>query len=296
MSDEQPIIYTKDSESHIATIQFNRPEKLNAFTLQAHRDMAEAIRDVDKDDTIKVVILKGDDRAFSSGQDLTEVGFMYGMGPGKNGDERRPSQRRRLVTDREWSQNYAAVAYCQKVVIAEIKGYCLGTGFEFFISSDLTVVAEDAELGHPGRRLVGPGLGFNTYAWFWKLGPALAKYLAITGNTITGAQARDYGLTFHCVPAEEVTSTAEALAVQIARLPADGIVMGKASFQLAADIAGIGTGYSYGYLMHTMGTNIRFDEDEHNFFRERRDQGARDAFHERDERFSRPADTSSDGR
>jgi enoyl-CoA hydratase len=288
MTAAETIGYEKFPETHTAIIQFNRPEKLNAFTLDMYRAVAAAIQDVNQDDDLKVVILRGDKRSFSSGQDLNEVGFMYGMGTSSAGpDARRPSQRRRLVVDREWAQHYATIAQCQKIVIAEIEGYCLGTGFEFFLSADLTVVAEDAILGHPGRRLVGPGLGFNTFAWFWKLGPALAKYMAITGNTITGAEARDLGLTFHCVPADKVRETAEELAGQIALLPGDGIVMGKASFQLAADIAGLAQGYSYGYIMHTLGTNVRFDEDEHNFFRERREKGARDAFHERDERFLR---------
>ncbi len=279
------IHYEKSPVSHIARVTFRRPEKLNAFTLDMYRDLATAIRDADHDDAIKVVILRGEGRAFSTGQDLEEVGFMYGFGTGKDDDKRRPSIRRRLAVDREWAQNLAAVAYSQKITIAQVHGHCLGSGFDIFLACDLSVVADDAILGHPGRRLVGPGLGFNTYTWFWKLGPTLAKHMAITGDTITGLEAREWRITGTSVPATDLESTVEELAARVAKMPGDGIVMGKASFQLAADIAGVSLGYSYGYLMHTLGTNIRFDPDEHNFFRARREKGAHDAFHERDERF-----------
>jgi enoyl-CoA hydratase len=276
----------KDSDRSIATITFNRPKKLNAFTLAMYRSLADAIDDVEQDDSIKVVILRGEGSSFSTGQDLGEVGFMYGFEEPKAGERsRRPSQRRRLAVDKDWARNLSRVAYCSKVTIAEVHGYCLGSGFDIFLACDLSVVAEDAVLGHPGRRLVGPGLGFNTVTWMWKLGPGLAKYLSFTGATITGAEARQHGVTWNCVGATETKAKAQALAETVAHMPADGLVMGKASLNLASDISGVGLGYDYGFIMHTLGTNVRFDEDEFNFFRERRDQGVSAAYHERDRRF-----------
>lgn len=280
------LLLDKDGEGHVATITFNRPEKLNAFTLAMYRELADAVDEVERDDAIKVMILRGEGSSFSTGQDLGEVGFMYGFEEPKPGERpRRPSQRRRLTVDSEWARNLSRVAYCTKVTIAEVQGYCLGSGFDILLACDLTVIADDAVLGHPGRRLVGPGLGFNTVTWMWKLGPSLAKYLAITGRTISGADAHRHGLTWNCVPASETEAEARGLAETVARMPGDGLVMGKASLNLAADIAGVGLGYRYGFIMHTLGTNIRFDEDEFNFFRERRDHGTAAAFHERDRRF-----------
>lgn len=279
------VLYEKDPKSHIATITFNRPDKLNAFTLGMYHEIGAFVRDADQDDTIKVIIIRGEGTSFSSGQDLTEVGFMYGFDDGKAEEKRRPSQRRRLVTDRDWSQQLAAVTYSTKITIAEVQGHCLGSAFDIFLGCDLSVVAEDSKFGHPGRRLVGPGNGFNSMQWFNKLGPALAKYLMITGETITGLEAKDWRVTTHCVPKEELREATLALAEKVAKVPADGIVMGKVAFRLSANISGIGLGFDYGYLMHSYGTNVRLEEDEHNFFRARRDLGARDAFHERDDRF-----------
>jgi enoyl-CoA hydratase len=278
------IEYVKDAQTHIAVITFRRPEKLNALTLEMYETLADCVRDADRDDDIKVILIRGEGRSFSTGQDLSQVGFMYGFGDGKE-SKARPSQRRRLSTDRDWSQHLAAVTNSTKVTIAEVQGHCLGSAFEIFMSCDLAVVAEDAQLGHPGRRLASIGSSFNSYLWFWRLGPSLAKDMSITGNTITGRRAYELGVVHHCVPESELADTARELATKAALLPADGIVMGKASFRLASEIAGVGLGYAYGYIMHSFATNIRFDADDENFFRRRRDEGARTAFHKRDDRF-----------
>lgn len=278
------IEFVKDPGTHIAVITFRRPEKLNALSLEMYHGLADYIRDADRDDAIKVILIRGEGRAFSTGQDLSQVGFMYGFGDGRE-SKSRPSQRRRLSIDREWSEHLEAITNSTKITIAEVQGNCLGSAFEIFMSCDLAVVAEDATLGHPGRRLASIGSSFNSYLWFWRLGPSLAKEMSITGNTISGRRAYELGVVHHCVPADELAATAQELATKSALLPADGIVMGKASFRLASEIAGVGVGYAYGYIMHSYATNIRFDPDEENFFRRRRDEGAREAFHKRDERF-----------
>ena len=279
------VLYEKDSAAHVATITFNRPDKLNALTLAMYHEMGDYIADADQDDDIKVIVFRANGSSFSTGQDLSEVGFMYGFGDGSAEKPQRPSQRRRLSTDRDWSNRLAAVTYSTKITVAEVQGHCLGSGFDIMLACDVSVVADDANLGHPGRRLVGPGNGFNSVQWFWKLGPALAKYMMVTGDTISGQHAYERGVTTHCVPADKLRETTEELVSRIAKVPADGIAMGKVTFRMVADVNGIGMGYDFGYLMHSFGTNIRFEDDEHNFFRARREKGHRDAYHERDGNF-----------
>jgi enoyl-CoA hydratase len=277
--------YDKDERTHIATITFNRPEKLNALTLEMYEYIAASVRDADRDDAIKVILFRGEGKSFSTGQDLSQVGFMYGFGDGKS-SHTRPSQRRRLTIDKEWSEHLSVVANSSKVTVAAIQGHCLGSAFEMFMTCDLAVVTEDAQMGHPGRRLVSMGSSFNSYLWFWRLGPGLAKEMAITGNVISGRRAYELGVVQRCVPADRLEAEVQELVENVAKLPADGIVMGKAAFGIAAEVAGLGTGYSYGYIMHTLATNIQFEPDEENFFKRRRDEGARDAFHARDARFA----------
>lgn len=265
----------------IANITFARPEKLNALTIEMYEELDDLVHRAEVDDEVKAVVFRGQGESFSTGQDLSEVGYMYGFDDDRDA-RRRPSQRRRLTVDRDWMAHLARITYCSKITIASVQGHCLGSAFEIFMSCDLSVVAEDANFGHPGRRLVGPGTGFNTPLWFWRLGPGVAKHMAITGDTISGREAERLGLVRVCVERDQVEKETEALAERVSRLPADGVVMGKASFRLAADIGGLGMGYSYGYIMHTLGTNMRWEPGERNFFKDRKEQGARDAFHARD--------------
>ena len=279
------IIYEKDPKAHIARVTMNRPRKLNCLTQVMYKEIGLAMEDAEDDDDIKVIILRGAGKSFSTGQDLSEVGFIYGFQD--HGKARRPSQKRRMAVDKRWMENLAKVFYCNKATIAQVQGHCLGAGLDLFMSCDLSVVAEDAQFGHPGQRLVGPAFDFNMPLYLWKLGPTLAKNILFTGDSISGRDAERWGIVTKVVPAERLAAETEALARKVALMPGDGIVMGKAGMRLAADIMGIGAGYSYGPIAHTWGTNLRFEADEHNFFHARSDKGAREAFHERDERFAK---------
>ncbi len=286
------LIYEKDQSAHIARITMNRPEKLNAWPPEGARELVPVLDDVEQDDTIKVVILRGAGKAFCTGVDLGMVGSQYGWDPAKHPGEKppRPSVRRRLVADKVSSRLFARLFYCQKVTIASVQGYCLGGGFDWFMSCDLSVVTEDARFGHPGRRIVGPANGLNMILWFTKLGPTLCHELMYTGRQLTAPEALQHHVVNKMVSMDKLEQETNTLAKTVALMPADGIVMAKSNMQLYRDIMGMNAGYSFGYIAHTLGTNIRYEPDELNFLKERRDKGARQAFHERDERFARAAE------
>ena len=114
------MVYEKKGE--VVHITLNRPEKLNAMEfVWAGEDFAEVVaatREAEADDEVKVIILKGAGRAFSAGQDLSKVGFIYGFTTDKKA--RRPSQRIRLRLDREglWDA-YQHMWVCRKLTIAQ---------------------------------------------------------------------------------------------------------------------------------------------------------------------------------
>ena len=96
----------------------------------AGEDFAEVVaayREAELDDEIKVIIIKGAGRAFSAGQDLSKVGFVYGYSTDKN--DRRPNQRIRLRLDREglWDATQH-LWLCRKLTIAQVHGYALEAG------------------------------------------------------------------------------------------------------------------------------------------------------------------------
>jgi enoyl-CoA hydratase/carnithine racemase len=149
----------------------------------------------------------------------------------------------------------------------------------------MSVVTEGAVLGHTGQQPVGLATGFNTVAWMRKLGPTLTKCLPITWETVNAAQAHENDLTGRCVSASRLASKAERLAGKIPKMLGDGLVMQRASLNLAADMAGVGREYDYSLTVYALGTNSRSDSDEFNFFKERHDNGARATAHARDHRF-----------
>ena len=139
----------------------NRPQTLNAMCPELSDDISRAIKEVNQDDEVKVVIFKGAGRALSAGADLTKVGFVYGWKepkPGKKG--RRPSLRARLQFDRRtfWEQSQKLLL-CHKLTIAQAHGFLLGASLDLFLNCDLIIASENCKLGHVEERL---GLAGNT--------------------------------------------------------------------------------------------------------------------------------------
>lgn len=276
-----PVLYTKDRESHIARLTFNRPDKLNALTMQMYDLMCEYLNDAAEDDDIKVIILKGNGGAFSSGQDMNEVYEWYNT----PGDTRRPSQRRRLTVDRKTFGQYHELLFHNKVTIAQVDGFALGGGFEFLMSCDLTVVAEGTKVGMPATRFLGPVLG-NLHLFFYRLGPVLAKDLLLTGRIALADELAPLGCFTRFVAPDALEETTEELAATVARMPADGIVIAKECYRLVEESMGLGLSEICSSLLHAYGTNLRFEKDEFNFVRTRAQSGVTKAFDLRDEFFA----------
>jgi len=284
------VIYEK-TDKNIAMITLNRPEKLNAWDFPGQKgltdDFYKALGEAEEDDAIKVLIIKGAGRAFSSGHDLDTVGFIYGMGTGKKG-ERRASQRMRLKVDRKWMENHQRLFYFPKVTIAQVHGYCVGEGLIMAELCDITIAAEDAQLGHTEQRLGFAGSGIPTIPiLIMTVGIKRARELLITGKLIDGKEAERIGLVNHAVPSGELKEKVIEMAKSISLLPRDGIAIGKATQHSVYDSLGLSSGFISGYLSHTFFTNLRWEPDEHSFFKERRNKGTKAGFHERDARYKK---------
>ena len=274
------IIYEKSD--YIARITLNRPQTLNAMCPELSDDISRAIKDVNEDDEVKVVIFKGAGRALSAGADLTKVGFVYGWKEPKPGEKgRRPSLRARLQFDRRtfWEQSQELLL-CHKLTIAQAHGFLLGASLDLFLNCDLIIASENCKLGHVEERL---GLAGNTISPILVLrcGLTQALELCITGKMIDGKEASRIGLINRAVPADKLEAEVNELAQGLAQFPRDGIALGKASRHSLYDIMGVTQGLTHSYLQHTMGTELSFEPDEFNFFKERRDKGARKAAHQK---------------
>jgi enoyl-CoA hydratase len=279
MSDPR-VLLDKDHGTHIARLTLNHPERKNAYDPEMRRAMAAALKDVAVDDGIKVLLLRGASSVFCTGADMGKAYSWYET----KGDDRRPSQRRRLTVDRESFSFYHDYIGYPKATVAQVEGYALGGGFELALASDVSIASRDARVGMPAARFLGPVIG-NIHLFFHRLGPVLAKRLLLTGETPMVSELSRPDVFTEVVAAEDVATRAEELAAQIAKMPADGIAIAKEAYRLVEQSQAYQGEESASVLFHAFATNLRFEEDEFNFVKERGRSGTKEAFKSRDAHF-----------
>lgn len=288
----QSVLYEKKDGK--AYITFNRPGKRNALTYAAFDRMMALLEDAQRDDDIRVVVIRGAGGHFCAGHDLAEIGSEYGFDP--SGKGRRPSQRARLDFDRRHLQQFRDLLYCSKPTVALVRGYCVGAGLHIVEACDLAIASDAARMGHPEQKA---GLAGAAYMTAWNImaaGPKKARELLLIADVLAPQEAVQMGLVNKVVPDDELEAAGEEWADRIARLPRDAIAIGKAAAHMALDSLGMTSQFTHGYVLHALSTNIRYESDEYNFMKQRRENGVRAATHGRESRFREDAaDPGADG-
>ena len=271
----------RDDATGIARVTLDNPDRRNAYDPDMRRQMGAYLDELAYDDAVKVVVLRGEGGVFSTGADMNNAYSWYGE------DRRRPSQRRRLLTDRQTFDFYHSFLGYPKVTVAEVAGYALGGGLELALMADIAVVASDTVIGTPATRFLGPALG-SLQLFFHRLGPVLARRLLLTGDTIAAGEVAHLGVFTEVVDPAAVSDRAAWWAAKAARMPADGIVLAKEAFRLVEQLSAYQAEAVVSPMIHAYGTNLRFDEGEFNFVKARSEHGTRRAFELRDEHFDVP--------
>jgi enoyl-CoA hydratase/carnithine racemase len=244
------------------------------------REMGAALADVARDDAIKVLLLRGAGGVFCSGADMRNAYRWYET-PGEN---RRPSQRRRLAVDRESFSFYQEYMGYPKATVVQVEGLALGGGFELALASDISIVGSDARIGMPAARMLGPVIG-NLHLFFHRLGPVLAKRLLLTGEMLQASELAHLGVFTEVVEPDRVARRAEELVAQVAKMPADGIAIAKEAWRLVESTQAYQGEQAASVLFHAYATNLRFEPDEFNFVREREREDTSRALRARDAHF-----------
>jgi enoyl-CoA hydratase len=202
--EHQTIIY--EVKDHVAWVTFNRPESMNAMNRQMTGELIEACREVEEDVNVRLAIFTGTgEKAFSAGMDLKERAETVFS----------PIERRQQKLTNKIYTQARAVAAITKPTIAAIRGYCVGGGLEFALACDLRVAADDAKLGLTEvRRGIIPGAG-GTQRLTRAVGITKAMEMCLTGDTVSGLEAKALGLVNHSVPSAEVLKAAEELANRV---------------------------------------------------------------------------------
>jgi enoyl-CoA hydratase len=167
---------------------------------------------------------------------------------------------------------------CQKITIVQAHGFLLGAGLNFFMNCDMLFASEDCKMGHVEERLGLAGATI-TPMMILRCGYTKAMELCLTGKMIDGKEACKVGIVNRAVPANKLEEEVNEFAEGLTRYPKDGIALGKVSRHIIYDMMGITSGLTHSYVMHTLQTNITFEPDEFNFFKQRRDDGVTGAAH-----------------
>lgn len=216
---------------HRAYITLDRPERLNALTAEMAREIRGAVDVANEDDSVRVIILQGAGRAFSAGYDLK----LYAEG----GEDLQPPVWDPIKDFRMMkanTDNFFSLWRSAKPTIAKIRGYAVAGGSDIALSCDLLVMAEDARIGYMPARIWGCP---TTAMWVYRLGAARAKRMLLTGDTIDGKKALDWGLAAEAVPEEELDATVEALADRMVGVPTNQLIMQKLMINQAYDNMGL---------------------------------------------------------
>jgi enoyl-CoA hydratase len=269
-------------EKYRANLIIENPQKHNAISLRMEKELNNKIVELDQNDDIKVVVIRGKGDNFSTGHDLDDVGRHHGW---EKDSEERPSQRRRLAYDDDvmWGKRglMGTLLNSKLVTIAEIQGYCYGLAFEFSVGCDITITSKDAVFTHPAYRWMGPTGSIPLL--FMTIGVKRTKEMMFTGRKLEAMEAQEWGLVNRVVDEESLQEEVDSVAEVITQLPKDGIAMGKANLELAHDMMGINSATVP--ATHVWQTNIKYEDDEYNLFKERSEKGRQGAIESSEERF-----------
>ncbi len=245
MSTFQSIIYEVDNGR--ARITLNRPDKLNALSLELQSELAEALWEADNRNDVHCVIIKGAGRAFSAGYDLAGGGAKVPVSRLQSDDDESGNSRRyrggRSIDDDAWHLERAqrfrmALFDMHKPSIAQVHGYCLAGGTDIALLCDMVIAADDAIFGFPPARDLG---ALPNNMWVYNVGPQWAKRLTLTGDTITGEEAQQIGLVLKSVPGEHLENEVEQLADRLALIDPDLLSANKRIVNLALELMGART-------------------------------------------------------
>ncbi len=174
----------------IAHVQINRPEKINAMNADFWGEIVEIFREIEDNDQVRVVVLSGAGKHFSSGIDLmllASVGAQLGPDAGRNAR----TLRRKIL---ELQGSFNAVDNCSKPVIAAIQGYCLGGAIDLISACDMRYSTIDAQFAIKEID-IGMAADVGTLQRLPRIiGDGMMRELAYTGRTIDGEEAQRLGL------------------------------------------------------------------------------------------------------
>src|SRR6201995_6099979 len=242
MSDQPVVLY--EVADRIARITLNRPERGNGITPALVASLVECVREADLDPAVHALLLAGAGRGFCGGYALGESAEGMGKEPsaagGSGAPDGSPIDPAVMAANHDprgtWdpmvdyammsrnAQGFMSLFHCGKPVVCKVHGFCIAGGTDMALCSDLLVIADDAKIGYPPARVWGSP---TTALWAHRIGAQRAKRLLFTGDSLSGAEAVEWGLAIGAPPAGELRARTEILLERIARVPVNQLMLMK---------------------------------------------------------------------
>lgn len=179
-----------------ADVVLDRPP-LNIVSMQQREQFAEVFRALGADDRVRVIVIRSEGQNFSSGGDIK--GFMAAT----------PEKVSHLAN------NIKSPELCPKPVIAAVRGYCFGVGFELSLACDFRIASDTAQFALPEQRIgMIPGSG-GSIRLLHMIGMARTKDLVMRSRRLSGRQALEWGVVIDCVPDDELEATVDAFVQEL---------------------------------------------------------------------------------
>jgi 2-(1,2-epoxy-1,2-dihydrophenyl)acetyl-CoA isomerase len=211
-------------EGGITRLTLNRPDKLNAFTAAMHAELSAALLAANGEEQCRVVVLTGAGRAFSAGQDLTEVS---GGADDAHGAPAVPRMNTATRLETLYNPLVKLIATLDKPVIAAVNGIAAGAGANIALACDLVVAARSATFLQAFARIgLVPDAG-GTFFLPRLIGAARARGLIMLAEPLAAEQAAAWGLIWKAVDDAKLTEEVETLANRLAGAATYGLGLAK---------------------------------------------------------------------
>ena len=262
---------TIERDDSIAILTFNRPEVLNAFNNPLMKQTLEEVAQLNADDTVRAIVVRGAGRAFSPGFDL------------------KASADRKMEGVQDWERQMKLQFdfimqfwYSPKPTIAAVHGYCIAGAFELALACDVTIAAKNTRLGEPEVRF---GTGIVAMLLPWVTGPKQAKELLLTGeDKLSADDALRIGIVNQVVPDGEVFDTAMSIAKSMANAAERSVTFTKRAINETYETMGFGRALRASLDLDVL-LNAATDPVKEEFNRIRQEDGLAAAIAWRDARF-----------
>ena len=300
----------------VARLTLDRPRRGNGINRALVTELERCVERADLDPSVHVLLLAGNGKGFCGGYDLVESAEGQGRldGDGDQGADGpgyappppgSPLDPRVMVANHvpgsAWdpmvdysmmSRNvraFMSLFHCSKPVVCKVHGFCVAGGTDMALCSDLLVIAADAKIGYPPARVWGSP---TTSMWAYRLGAQRAKRLLFTGDSLSGAEALDWGLAIEAPPAAELDARTEALVRRIARMPLNQLQMMKLLVNQSLHSQGLHATQTLGTVFDGMARHTR---EGYEFQGLAAREGFRAAVRSRDEPFGDPGPSTFKG-